>query len=654
MTFRQSIHIGFLLGLAFYIYGFCQQETLLPMIAGGVLVVSFLLRLRSTDTRFKALESIPLVVMIITSLGLGFFYRSAFPAPKEALSLFPGLTATAQSASIFAAVLFWLKPLTRNNLYMLLFLAWLTVTLSINIPPSPELFFDLSLFCLLSLIVIFLHTLSRPTDKKHIFKYYRDFVLYSAILIAGTTALFFGISRGVMLLDNAYMNAVYDYFLPRGYTNFLNMDPKLNLISPGNSAFDKRPVFEVSFPHAQEVYLKTQVFRDFNNGTWQEFKDPQRKPVSATPGPEDTKVVLTMFTPLADIIPSPPRLGAVQGRGVYEKDVNLIVYEKEMRRMRVVDLFIHPSGTPVRLEAPNILEYKKIPDDIAQRLKDISSGIVGTETDEFKKVVRIQDFFSTGFKYSLDVNYRANNEGLIEMIEQHKPAYCTYFATAMCLLLRSQGIPARVATGFYTTELIDPKNNTFLARVKNAHAWVQVLLVMKTDPFSGDNVYVWANFDPTPPGVAGVGREAAGFDLEKYFEIFWLAVLRTAADLQNLDKDKAKMYVLYALLGVLFLTNAKGIFRGLRNILTGTRLKTAAFKPSPELQLIYRKYEQYLLKNFSETRRPTETDRDVVLRLKERPGLTPESIATVENFLKHYHAARFGDKQTARLEELLK
>jgi hypothetical protein len=65
----------------------------------------------------------------------------------------------------------------------------------------------------------------------------------------------------------------------------------------------------------------------------------------------------------------------------------------------------------------------------------------------------------------------------------------------MVLLLRSQGIPARLVTGFLGGEY-NPFEGYYIVRDSNAHAWVEAYL-----PGEG-----WRTFDPTPPA----GRPVAG------------------------------------------------------------------------------------------------------------------------------------------------
>lgn len=67
-----------------------------------------------------------------------------------------------------------------------------------------------------------------------------------------------------------------------------------------------------------------------------------------------------------------------------------------------------------------------------------------------------------------------------------REGYCTYYATAMVMMLRSQGIPARMAAGFAQGEYL-PELGQYVIREKDAHTWVEVY-------FPG---YGWVEFEPT-------------------------------------------------------------------------------------------------------------------------------------------------------------
>ena len=102
------------------------------------------------------------------------------------------------------------------------------------------------------------------------------------------------------------------------------------------------------------------------------------------------------------------------------------------------------------------------------------------------------------------------------------------------------------------------------------------------------------------------------------------------------------------------LINHKKIFTVLYNLCHRlTRMVPLRPKMPNKLQRIYRRYEYYLKMAFNETRERADTDREVIERLKERRDIPSETIAKVESFLDHYHAARFGEKEPLHLEKMI-
>ncbi|MDR1576582.1 MAG: hypothetical protein LBS37_11300 [Treponema sp.] len=124
------------------------------------------------------------------------------------------------------------------------------------------------------------------------------------------------------------------------------------------------------------------------------------------------------------------------------------------------------------------------------------------------KVRMIHDWLKYGeYRYSLKPGIAPDGDQLGWFLFQSKKGYCSYYAFAMALLLRSLGIPARVAAGFF----IDPAANTFdyyPVRSDMAHAWVEV-------PFPG---YGWLEYDPTSEDLAEGEdyRFSAGADPELF------------------------------------------------------------------------------------------------------------------------------------------
>jgi len=101
---------------------------------------------------------------------------------------------------------------------------------------------------------------------------------------------------------------------------------------------------------------------------------------------------------------------------------------------------------------------------------------------------RIEEHLSSRFFYSVD-SARWGPNAVEEFLTQRKTGHCETFATAMALVLREHGIPARLVTGFAGGER-GPFGSYYLVRGLDAHAWVEA--------WCGPG-YGWVAFDPTPP-----------------------------------------------------------------------------------------------------------------------------------------------------------
>jgi len=89
------------------------------------------------------------------------------------------------------------------------------------------------------------------------------------------------------------------------------------------------------------------------------------------------------------------------------------------------------------------------------------------------------------YEYSLDVD-RPRGDVADAFLFEMEAGYCTYFATTMVTMLRTQGIPARFAVGYTPGE--ETVDGEWTVRGYNSHAWVETYV-----PEHG-----WVQFDPTP------------------------------------------------------------------------------------------------------------------------------------------------------------
>lgn len=144
--------------------------------------------------------------------------------------------------------------------------------------------------------------------------------------------------------------------------------------------------------------------------------------------------------------------------------------------------------------------YSGIPakyrEDIARYIADnLSDGIDGfrelrdsgaiTECDfRYQTAAYIADYLRTHYTYSLDGGNRGSNP-VMQFLNETRTGHCSLYASAMTLILRGIGIPARYCTGFYVEA--QGKSHSVLLREKNLHAWVEV--------YAGQ--FGWVTFDPT-------------------------------------------------------------------------------------------------------------------------------------------------------------
>jgi tetratricopeptide (TPR) repeat protein len=158
-----------------------------------------------------------------------------------------------------------------------------------------------------------------------------------------------------------------------------------------------------------------------------------------------------------------------------------------------------------------------------ERIRSLAEEITAGYERYGDKVETVYEWLKYGdFRYSLKPGIAPDGDQFAWFLFRSKKGYCSYYAFAMTLLLRSIGIPARIAAGFF----LDPENGAFdyyQVRSDMAHAWVEVL-------FPG---YGWIEFDPTTENLAE-GEEfrfSAGVD-PRLFERLMREILENRSRLR--------------------------------------------------------------------------------------------------------------------------
>ena len=139
------------------------------------------------------------------------------------------------------------------------------------------------------------------------------------------------------------------------------------------------------------------------------------------------------------------------------------------------------------VQTPADLKYFPI---VQNTLKQWTQG----STDVYSKVKAIEAHLSdkTQFAYSVTNPPVPTNVDAVAWLLQTQRGYCTYYATAMVVMVRMLGIPARIVNGFTQGSL---QGNRWVVNGTDSHSWAQVYFPN----------YGWINFEPTPGYSVSVG-----------------------------------------------------------------------------------------------------------------------------------------------------
>lgn len=128
---------------------------------------------------------------------------------------------------------------------------------------------------------------------------------------------------------------------------------------------------------------------------------------------------------------------------------------------------------------------------MAGRIGDLARQVTAGSRSEVERAARLTEFLSREFRYTLDLKRRGTGDPLEEFLFEHRAGNCEYFASALAIMLRTLGIPARVVNGFQRGEW-NPYGEYFVVRLSDAHSWVEVWL----------GGFGWVALDPSPRGDA--------------------------------------------------------------------------------------------------------------------------------------------------------
>lgn len=146
----------------------------------------------------------------------------------------------------------------------------------------------------------------------------------------------------------------------------------------------------------------------------------------------------------------------------------------------------------------------EVPPEIREALKAISRPIAEKVVDPNpERIARaLEQYLSASGDYRYSLRQTRPEPGVdpvIDFLTLRKEGHCEYFASSLALLLRAEGIPARVVNGFKGGDW-NPLVSVIKVREKHAHSWVEALVGQVEIPGQRRTIPkpVWLTLDPTP------------------------------------------------------------------------------------------------------------------------------------------------------------
>ena len=157
-----------------------------------------------------------------------------------------------------------------------------------------------------------------------------------------------------------------------------------------------------------------------------------------------------------------------------------------------------PESSPAPYPAPILplqarADHLQLP-PLDPRIPELARAMTAGAATDLERARAIERRLRTDYGYTLELPDHQVADPLAYFLFTRKKGHCEYFASAMTVMLRTAGIPARLATGFQSG-VYNPITDFWLIRASDAHAWVEAWI-----PGRG-----WTTFDPTPPDSSRPG-----------------------------------------------------------------------------------------------------------------------------------------------------
>lgn len=164
--------------------------------------------------------------------------------------------------------------------------------------------------------------------------------------------------------------------------------------------------------------------------------------------------------------------------------VPIFVYETLRHALNEEEIEAKSNG-------PKIMgSYLQLPDKLDPQVKALSKQVAG-KGNSFVRAERLCNYLQRNLKYDINVETTPiDRDSVSDFLFYKKRGFCEHFASALVVMCRTQGIPARLVTGYQPGQF-NPFTGLWDVRLSDAHSWAEVFV----------RKYGWVPMDPTPSSL---------------------------------------------------------------------------------------------------------------------------------------------------------
>jgi transglutaminase-like putative cysteine protease len=262
-------------------------------------------------------------------------------------------------------------------------------------------------------------------------------------------------------------------------------------------------------------YWRMVVYDTYTGHGWQHSQLQMRgyqsdQPLHLPPPGRDLRQKFTIVRPVGRLYAAnEPLTFDVPVRAWWQSPGDLAFVEADAESYSVISRPPEPSAGQLRAAAatlpPDVAQrYLALPDTLPARVRDLAGDLAEGASDRYDQARAIESYLRT-YTYTLEVPTPPPDRDVADyFLFDLKKGYCDYYASAMVVMARAIGIPARLAVG-YAQGSYDYENERWVVTEMDAHSWPEVY-------FDGIG---WVEFEPTAgqppllrPASAGPGEPA--------------------------------------------------------------------------------------------------------------------------------------------------